>query len=118
MRRRELERLACEKVIRWRDANKALWPQLELLIHVPNGATMRPMEALKMIRMGMTAGVPDFLLLPTKLAIEMKTDTGQLNKAQKRFRSVFEAFGGRYVVCRTPAEAVLEVKRELGLPLR
>lgn len=66
-------------------------------------------------------GAPDFVLLASKLAsggilaIEMKTERGHLSKDQRKFKANFEAFGGRYVVCRSAGEAVREIKRELNV---
>lgn len=107
------------------------YPKLALLLFaVPNGGqrshrtmvragrviTYSP-EAQQMRREGVTAGVADLILLtPRKgyasLCIEMKTeDKGSKQRdSQKEWQQAAEAFGNKYVVCRTLDDFIAEVK--------
>lgn len=112
---RNLELLESFKVIQWRDANKSQWPELGLLIHVPNEGKRSVQAAVKLVKAGLVSGVADFLLLTRLLAIEMKSPTGRQSEKQVAFADLFTRFGGEYHVCRSAIECVAIIKRKLGI---
>lgn len=113
---KSLELLECMKVIQWRDANRLMYPELGLLIHVPNEGRRSAREGLKMVRMGLTKGVADFLLVSRMLALEMKTETGKQTKEQKDFETLLWKYGGEYHLVRSAIECVNKIKWCLGIP--
>lgn len=115
MARKQLELLESYKVVTWRDANRVLWPELGLLIHVPNEGRRSLQAGLSLKKAGLVPGVADFLLLTRLLAIEMKSETGRVSDAQKAFAELFTRFGGQYVVCRSAVECVAIIKKTLGI---
>lgn len=77
-----------------------------LLFSVPNGGMRNTLEAMKMKKEGMTAGVSDLILLLPRghfhaLCIEMKTMAGRQTDYQKQWQQAVEAAGYRYEVCRS-----------------
>jgi hypothetical protein len=86
-----------------------------LLFAVPNGGSRNALEAAKMKREGVTAGVADLCLLKFKreivggieftkyhgLFIEMKYGKGVQSYSQKEFEAYCTKHGYKYVVCRT-----------------
>ena len=58
-------------------------------------------------RMGVKAGVADWLVFPRngrKIAIELKDDKGEQSADQEQFQKHWETTGGMYFVCRTLEE--------------
>ena len=57
-----------------------------LLFSVPNGGSRNKAEALKMVATGLTAGIPDLLLImptaPHLIGIELKLPKGKLSDTQ------------------------------------
>jgi hypothetical protein len=49
-------------LIQWRDTYAKRYPQLALLIHIPNGGKRNVREAARLKRMGVRAGVSDYFL--------------------------------------------------------
>ena len=93
---RELELVEQRKVIQWADdfAQRAKWPELERLFHVPNGGHRSKAVAGKMKSAGVRRGVPDLWLPARRQAlngailsgcvIELKADkNGQLSGVQR-----------------------------------
>ena len=113
---KSLESLECMKVIQWRDANKLIYPELGLLIHVPNEGRRSVQEGIKLGKMGLTKGVADFLLISRILALEMKTETGKQTKEQEEFERLIWRFGGEYHLVRSAIECVAKIKWCLGIP--
>ena len=86
-----------------------------LLHHSPNGGKRDAREAARFKRMGVRAGFPDLILLyPASgynyLAIELKTKTGRQSPLQKQYEQLINAYGGKYVVCRSVDDFQREVK--------
>lgn len=63
-----------------------------LLFHVPNGGTRSKREAVKFKRIGVIAGVPDFIFLFNGKAygIELKVAPNKQTDNQKRIQEAFE----------------------------
>jgi hypothetical protein len=74
-----------------------------LAFHVPNGEKRDRRTAEKLKRMGVLAGVPDWLMFPdgVKVAMEFKTDEGEQSPEQQRFERMWKRAGGTYLVVRS-----------------
>ena len=105
-----------EIVIRWAQLSSGKWPQLQLLHHIPNGGNRDTIEAAKLKRLGVLAGVPD-LHLPVaragycSLYIEMKAKGGKLSKAQKDFLEAAAAERNCCAVCYSAEDAIDVINR-------
>ncbi len=90
------------------------YPRLQgLLFAVPNGGSRNAIEAAKLKREGVVAGVSDLILLKasgglTALCIEIKTHDAKSKqtKLQKEWEDVVTEHGARYVVCRDVGEFI------------
>lgn len=79
------------------------YPEL-LIFHVANERKAKVQYHVKLKRLGVMAGVADFLAFPAsgrKVAIELKDDEGDQDVDQIRFQKRWEASGGLYFVVRT-----------------
>lgn len=92
------------------------YPKLRpLLFAVPNGGYRNPIEANRLIKEGVTAGVADVLLLyPSSgyngLCIEFKTAKGRQAIAQKQWQKAVESVGYKYIICHTLEEFINLIK--------
>lgn len=98
-----------------------------LFFAVPNGGH-RPdfvtksgnrisLEAIKLKRMGVKAGVADLLLFPldgAKIAIELKVHSRKQSENQKKFEEAWIKTGGKYYLCYS-LENVENAVRDCGL---
>lgn len=95
------------------------YPKLaDLLHHSPNGGKRNVIEAARFKAMGVRAGFPDLILLHPSgeyhfLCIELKTKKGVQSKFQKHYQSLIESEGGKYVLCRSIENFILEIKNYL-----
>lgn len=100
-----------EKVIQWSENKASVWPQLKLLYHVPNGGSRNRVEAAKLKRMGVKAGVPD-LVLPIPMGgyaglyIEMKVGSNKPTKRQQEWIECLKMYGHRVQTCYCANEAI------------
>jgi len=108
-------------VIRWSMINRAHYPELALLFHIPNGGSRDVREAKHMKEQGVKPGVPDlFLPIPRGkhhgLFLEMKTPTGRASAEQNYWLEQLRARGYVAALCRGWKEAVhmIEVYLEGG----
>lgn len=78
-----------EIVIQWKELMVNRFPKLKYLLHVPNGGSRHPLEAVKLRRMGVVPGVSDLFLPVARhgyhgIWIEMKRKHGgRLSPDQK-----------------------------------
>lgn len=82
------------------------YPEL-LIFHVANERQAAVQYHVKLKRLGVLKGTPDFLALPGNgriFAIELKDDEGVQDADQKRFQKRWEGVGGRYYLVRTVHE--------------
>ena len=88
----------------WLDKT-GLWSRL-LIFHVANERKGSIGAAMHFKRMGVRAGVADWLVFPPgrSIAIENKDDEGKQNADQERFQRQWEGAGNAYHVVRTLAE--------------
>ncbi len=103
------------------DKVKFFFPKLpdKLLFAIPNGGSRHKIEAKNMKRQGIKAGVADvILLIPRKgfasLCLEFKTKTGRQSDDQKEFQRQAEMCGSKYVVVRSAAGAINEMRKYLN----
>lgn len=102
-------------LITWCEHNQHIHPELEWIMHVPNGGQRNPREAARLKREGVNPGFPDlFLPVPRKghhgLMIEMKRKTGGVvSKDQKDWINHLTANGYRAVVCKGWEQARAEL---------
>jgi hypothetical protein len=101
--------------VQWARAQSGALPELDALLHVPNGGKMPRGSAGKLKGMGMRKGVPD-LLLPVPrpvtwtngdrqaagaLWIELKSQSGRLRDSQKEWRARLMKHGHAWTLVRT-----------------
>lgn len=88
-----------------------------LVFHVPNGGNRNRLEAIKFKNMGVKAGAPDLILIPSKsnrgihpfYFIELKADTRQ-SKTQLVFENECLVRGVGYAVCHSVEDVELALK--------
>lgn len=78
--------------------------------HVPNGGKRDKRVAAKLKRMGVIAGIPDFIIFTAVsiLLVEMKAQETPVSESQKAVKSDFDLLGYQVHTIRTndPVEAV------------
>jgi hypothetical protein len=99
-----------QALFQWSEYNKAKYPELELLFHVPNGGKRNVIEAARLKREGVRAGVPDLILPVARgnyhgLFIEMKANKGKATQKQNEWIEKLQAQGYLAVVCNGWEEA-------------
>lgn len=109
----------------WVAADRSAWPALAHVIHVPNEGRRAPWMAA---RMGISAGVPDVLVLHPSadgrhggMAIELKAGRGMPTAAQGAWIDRLAAVGWRAYVhtSRNPGDwvrAAVAIADHLGTP--
>lgn len=75
-------------LMRWAALEKGKYPELELLVHIPNGGSRHKLEAANLKRCGVKAGFPDLMLPVARhgyhgLFIEMKRVGGEKPRASQ-----------------------------------
>lgn len=107
-------------VIAWCEGYALADARARLLLHIPNGGSRHIVEASKLRRLGVRAGVPD-LLLPVAVApyhglwIEMKRRKGGLvSAAQHGWIDALRAEGYAVAVARGADEAIDTIIAYLG----
>jgi hypothetical protein len=102
------------RVTRWQGRSLSTW-----YFHVPNGGSRHLLEAVKLKRMGVKAGVFDvcgLIAIPPYHGhlVEMKAVGGRLSDAQREFHELATEAGYRADVCFGWHEAARAVERYLG----
>lgn len=99
-RRQSVEEALHRACIEWAMLNRARYPALSWLIHVPNGGRRPRGEAGKLKALGVKKGVPDLLLpLPSPngrwlgLAAELKSPSSRLSEEQATWLKKLSANG-------------------------
>ncbi len=103
-------------VMRWAELQSHVYPELNLLFHVPNGSNKSKAQAGLFKAMGLKSGVPDLFLPVARgefhgLFIEMKTNKGTLSQNQKNWLNDLETQGYMTAVAKGFEEAV-EILKE------
>lgn len=89
------------------------------MFHIPNGGSRNKIEAAKLKRQGVRAGVPDIFLPAARggyhgLFIELKRQTGgKVSREQEEMIKALRAQGYRAEVCRGWDEARETIQRYL-----
>jgi len=84
----------------------------------PSGMKLPIGVAVRMKKMGYSAGTPDVMIFRPSgdyhgLFIELKTERGKLSPEQKEWSSRLNAMNYKSVVCRSVADAIMEVLKYL-----
>ncbi len=125
---RHLEDAEAVALIRWRDLHAKKYPELALLFAIPNGGKRNAREAARLKRMGVKAGVSDYLLPVSNdefpegddarhgLWLELKAAKGRLSQPQVDWLNAMEAQG--YATCAPHGwvEAARAIAKYLALP--
>jgi hypothetical protein len=91
-------------VIAWAKVWEERFPDLALLLAIPNGGNRNIVTAMKLKKEGVRPGVPDLFLPAPKppyagLWIEMKAGKGRISKYQKAWHQALRGRGYRVAVC-------------------
>ena len=91
-------------LIQWCDINRCKYPELGLIFHIPNGGKRNKLEAIKLKKEGVKAGVPDlFLPYANKkyhgLFIELKYGKNKASEKQKAWINELNHQGYYAKVC-------------------
>lgn len=88
-----------------------------LFTHVPSECPDKK-RSIMQARMGVAAGVPDFLVFHTPpLAIELKAKKGRLSDEQLAWLAQLETVGWKVAVCRSKAEVTAALEDAYGTML-
>ena len=106
-------------LVRWAELHHGKQPELDLLLHIPNGGKRSKVEAARFKAMGVKPGVPD-LLLPVPrgkyhgLFIELKRRSGgRVSEHQGAWLCRLAEQGYRVAVCKGWEEARDEIESYL-----
>lgn len=93
-------------------------PDDAVAFHVPNGGTRNVIEAMTLKRMGVKAGVPDFIILHKGwgFGIELKAGKGGLSEPQIAMHAKFGRCGVPVAVCKSVDE-VQAMLDKWGIPV-
>ena len=99
------------KVATWASENIDKYPELELFTHFPAGGYRHKATAMRLKRMGLKAGVPDFILFVARngfngLFIELKVGKNRPTKLQEKWHKALRSNGHAVYVCYGADEAI------------
>lgn len=97
------------------------YPQLSMILHIPNGGHRSLSEGALFKKMGVSAGAPDIVLfVPNKkyhaLFIEFKSKVGVQKATQKEWQRNLESYGYKYEIHRSWITAWNSTIDYLALP--
>ena len=106
-------------LIQWCKINECIYPDLELIYHIPNGGKRSKTEAIRLKCEGVKKGVPDLCLpVPRRnyhgLYIEMKYGNGRTSKEQKEWIQKLNKQGYKAVICNGFDEAKETIERYMA----
>ena len=118
--RNQYEALEQAKLFQWAFYQRAFYPELELLFHIPNGGSRNKKEAANLKRQGVKSGVPDlFLPIPRKerhgLFIELKYGKNKTTDNQDRWITLLKEQGYIAEVCYGWEQAAETITKYLKL---
>ena len=108
-------------LMQWAKWQEKKYPELKMLMHVPNEGKRSKRYGAELKRMGMAKGFPDLgLLVPNKkyagLFIELKADkTKSMTKEQKEWLEKLNSYGYKAVRCNGSEEAIQVIKKYLNI---
>lgn len=91
-------------LLTWAKYQRAKFPMLDLLYHVPNEGKRSTITGSKLKQVGLKRGIPD-LVLPYPsgpyhaLYIEMKSSSGRISKDQAEWHAKLREAGNKVEVC-------------------
>lgn len=93
-----------EALFQWADVYSRIYPELELMFHIPNGGKRDRTEAVSLKRQGVKAGVPDICLPVPRgcfhgLFIEMKVGRNKPTQKQLKWLIGLNKQGYAVTVC-------------------
>lgn len=99
-RRRHPEEDEQQALFQWVEWVSGKHPELEMLFHIPNGGKRNKLEAIRLKREGVRAGVPDLFLPVARggyhgLFIELKAGKGVASLMQREWIARLEKQGYR-----------------------
>lgn len=109
-----------KSLIEWAKWQEKKYPELKMLMHVPNEGKRSKRYGAELKRMGLKAGFPDLgLFVPRNnkhaLFLEMKVGRNKCTDNQKKWiRNLLEQ-GYEVKVCYSCEEAIQIIKRYLGI---
>ncbi len=116
---RNIHRFVCD-LLRFNAGDGVVW------LHIANERRTTPREGAYLKRMGVRAGVADFLIIssgwyegasgyfeepPSICWLELKTTKGKQSAAQKQFQKDVEIIGCEYALARSVDEAAAVLKQ-------
>ena len=110
-----------QALFRWAAYARGVYPELNLLYHIPNEGLRSVQTGARLKSEGMKPGVPDICLPIARgpyhaLYIEMKrTKRGRVTDTQQGWISALNRVGNKAVVCKGWQEAVQVLKAYLDL---
>ncbi len=109
-------------LISWARFNAVLYPDLNLLYHVPNGGARDKREGANLKRAGVLAGIPDLVLPVARhgyhhLYIEMKVEPNKPTKSQMEVMRRLKKNGSFVIVCYGAGEARKVINWYLGMSI-
>lgn len=116
-KRRKHEEASMQEVL-VRDL-RLLLPKGAFVFHCPNGGERNPLEAARLKRQGVVAGIPDLLIVHAGrvCGLELKSRGGRLSDEQRNVIDILRNAGMRVEIARSHGEALDRI-REMGIPLR
>lgn len=108
-------------LMQWAKWQEGRYPELKMLMHIPNEGKRSKRYGAELKRMGLKAGFPDLgLLVPNKkyagLFIELKADkTKSMTKEQKEWLEKLNSYGYKAVRCNGLEEAIQIIKKYLNI---
>lgn len=118
--RRHLEEGEQIALFEWLHWMSGTYPELDLLFHIPNGGKRNKLEAYRLKREGVRAGVPDLFLPVARggyhgLFIELKAGKGVPTNLQKEWLRRLEVQGYRALIAVGWEEAAKVIMEYLKL---
>lgn len=100
-----------EAIFAWAAIMERRYPELRLLHHIPNGGSRHPIEAARLKKQGVKAGMPDICLPVSRngynaLYIELKRKGGRVSERQQEMMMLLTEYGNMAIVCYGTEQAV------------
>lgn len=110
-----------QSIMKWAKMADVMHPELQLLHSIPNGASVSNKNRLRLYCEGLKSGIPDLFLPAAKggyhgLYIEVKTESGRVDKKQKQIMELLTNNGYKCIVVRCAYDAIEEIETYLKLP--
>jgi hypothetical protein len=104
----------------WIYLQQEIYPDLQLMYHIPNGGSRNPIEAKKLKRMGVRRSIPDVFMAVAKgayhgLYIEFKSAAGEQALGQVDTMQNLKNHGYFCTVCHNANDAIEITKKYLGI---